>query len=132
MANVRKNTGVTKVGAKNPFGGVIKTNIVKGDTVMIRRGKDKARRGVVKSVFPREGTAIVEGLNMVKRHMKPGQGGAQAGGIVEKEVAIPLCALMLIDPKTDAPTRVRRVRQGERSERVAVRSGAVIPAPVKG
>jgi large subunit ribosomal protein L24 len=115
-----------------PVGGVVKSKIVRGDTVMVRRGKDKKRRGLVKAVFPREGMAIVEGMNIVKRHQKPGQTGAQSGGIIEKEMPIPLCALMVIDPKTDLPTRVRRVRQGERSERIAVRSGSVLPSPVKG
>jgi large subunit ribosomal protein L24 len=113
-------------------GGVVKTKIVRGDTVMVRRGKDKNRRGLVKAVFPREGTAIVEGMNIVKRHQKPGQAGAKSAGIIEKEMSIPLCALMVIDPSTNLPTRVRRVRQGERSERVSVRSGAVLPSPVKG
>jgi large subunit ribosomal protein L24 len=114
------------------FGGVVKTLIARGDTVVIRRGKDKSRRGLVKAVFPRQGMAIVEGMNLVKRHQKPGQAGAQSGGIIEKEMPLPLCALMVIDPKTDLPTRIRRVRQGDRTERVSVRSGSVLPSPVKG
>ena len=59
--------------------GTIKTHVVKGDTVMLRRGKDKGKRGTVSAVFPREGMALVEGLNIVKRHMKQGQGNPASG-----------------------------------------------------
>jgi large subunit ribosomal protein L24 len=111
---------------------IAKPHIVKGDTVVLRRGKEKGKRGTVKSVFPGEGLAIVEGLNIVKRHNKQGRAGAQQAGIVEKEAPLPICTLMVIDPKTDLPTRVRRVRTGERSERVAVRSGATLPSGAKG
>lgn len=112
---------------------VRKPNIVKGDTVMLRRGKEKGKRGVVKAVFPQEGNATVEGLNVVKRHTKAGQDGSRAGGIFEKEKAIPLSALMVIDPKTNTPTRVRRVRQSDgTSMRVAVKSGEQLLVPVKG
>lgn len=111
--------------------GVVKVHIVRGDTVVVRRGRDKNRRGVVKAVFPREGMAIVEGMNIVKRHTKPGGGDAKSGGIIEKEKPLPLCALMVIDPKSNLPTRVKRVRKGNVSERVAVRSGSVLPSPAK-
>jgi large subunit ribosomal protein L24 len=45
----------------------------KGDTVVLRRGKEKGKRGIVKAVFPKNGVATVEGVNVVKRHTKPGQ-----------------------------------------------------------
>ena len=48
-------------------------NIVKGDTVVLRRGKEKGKRGIVKAVFPKNGVATVEGVNVVKRHTKPVQ-----------------------------------------------------------
>ena len=112
---------------------VRKPKIVKGDTVVLRRGKEKGRRGIVKAVFPKDGTATVEGLNVVKRHTKPGSvSGGQAGGIIEKEKPIPLSALMVIDPKSDKPTRVRRARQADGSvARVAVRSGEQLLVPAK-
>ena len=51
--------------------GVVRTKIVKGDTVVLRRGREKGKRGTVKHVFPKAGEATVEGLNVVKRHTKP-------------------------------------------------------------
>jgi large subunit ribosomal protein L24 len=112
---------------------VAKPNIIKGDLVVLRRGREKGKRGTVKAVFPKDGTATVEGLNVVKRHSKQGTGGAKSAGIFEKEAPIPLSALQLIDPKTNLPTRVRRLRKenGE-SVRVAVRSGEEFLAPAKG
>jgi large subunit ribosomal protein L24 len=106
--------------------------IVKGDTVMLRRGKQKGKIGVVKTVSPKEGTATVEGLNVVKRHVKQGQAGAKSAGIIEKEASIPLCALMVLDPKSRLPTRVRRMRRADGTViRVAVRSGEELVAPTK-
>jgi large subunit ribosomal protein L24 len=112
---------------------VTKANVVKGDTVVLRRGKEKGKRGIVKSVHPKDGVAVVEGLNVVKRHTKPGQSaGAQSGGIIEKEKPIPLSALMVVDPKTDRPTRVRRIRQTDGTTvRVGVKSGEQLLVPGK-
>ena len=112
---------------------IAKPHVAKGDTVVIRRGKEKGKRGVVKAVFPKDGTATVEGLNVIKRHTKPGQSGAQqTGGIFEKEAPLPISALQIIDPKTNLPTRIRRQRTVEGTTiRVAVRSGEQLPIPVK-
>ena len=109
---------------------VAKPNILKGDTVVLRRGREKGKRGTVKAVFPKLGTATVEGLNVVKRHSKQGVDGAKSAGIFEKEAPIPISALQLIDPKTNLPTRVRRIRKdnGE-TVRVALRSGEEFLAP---
>ena len=57
---------------------VRKPKIVKGDTVVLRRGKEKGKRGIVKAVFPKSGMATVEGLNVVKRHTKQGQDGSRS------------------------------------------------------
>jgi large subunit ribosomal protein L24 len=96
----------------------VKSNIVKGDTVMIRRGKEKGKRGVVKSVLVDEGLATVEGLNIVKRHTKAGQqsgnmGSSQSGGIIEKEAPLPLSSLQYVCEKCKAPTRLRRGRTAD-------------------
>ena len=107
-------------------------HIVKGDTVVLRRGKEKGKRGVVRSVFPKTGKAVVEGLNMIKRHTKQGVGGAQSSGIFEKEAQIPISALMVIDPKTSLPTRVRRKTTNEGTVRVSVRSGETLLESSKG
>ena len=112
---------------------VLKPSILKGDTVVLRRGREKGKRGTVKAVFPKNGTATVEGLNVVKRHSKQGVDGAKSAGIFEKEAPIPLSALQLIDPKTSLPTRVRRVRKDDGTTiRVAVRSGEELLVPAKG
>jgi large subunit ribosomal protein L24 len=94
---------------------VSKPFIVKGDTVMIRRGKEKGKRGTVKAVFPDKGIATVEGLNIVKRHTKQGQqsgqmSAAQSGGIIEKENPLPISALQYVCEKCKEPTRLRRGR----------------------
>lgn len=106
--------------------------IIKGDTVMLRRGKEKGKRGVVKAVMPRKGVALVEGINVVKRHTKQGVGGAKAAGIYEKEAPIPIGALAICDPKTGLPTRVRRGTTADGRGRIAIRSGEALPASVKG
>ena len=108
-----------------------KPNIVTGDTVMLRRGKEKGKRGIVKAVFPKDGAATVEGLNVVKRHTKQGQDGSRTGGIFEKEAPIPLGALQVIDPKTNAPTRVRRIRQNDGTTVRVAKSGEALLVPAK-
>jgi large subunit ribosomal protein L24 len=111
--------------------GVAKPKIVKGDTVVLRRGKEKGKRGIVKHVWPKDGCATVEGVNVVKRHTKPGASGVQSGGILEKEAPIPLSALMVIDPKTDRPTRVRRTRQPDGTTVRVAKSGEQLLVPTK-
>ena len=110
---------------------VAKPHVVKGDTVVLRRGKDKGRRGVVKHVWPKDGCATVEGLNIVKRHTKAGATGVKSGGILEMEAPIPLSALMVIDPKTDLPTRVRRIRQPDGTTARVGKSGEPLLATSK-
>jgi len=112
---------------------IAKPKIVKGDTVVLRRGREKGKRGTVKAIFPKDGTATVEGLNVVKRHTKQGTDGAKTAGIFEKEAPIPLGALQVIDPKTNLPTRVRRIRKDNGDVvRVSVRSGEDLLVPGKG
>ena len=108
-----------------------KPKIVAGDTVVLRRGKEKGKRGIVKAVFPKDGAATVEGLNVVKRHTKQGQDGSRSGGIFEKEAPIPLGALQVIDPKTNAPTRVRRIRTNDGTSVRVAKSGEQLLVPSK-
>ncbi len=107
-------------------------HIVKGDTVVLRRGKEKGKRGVVKTVYPRTGYALVEGVNVVKRHTKAGAAGSRQAGIFEKEAPVPISALMVIDPKSGTPTRVRRMQSADGRVRVSVRSGEHLASPGKG
>ena len=103
--------------------------IRKGDTVVVLAGKDAGKRGKVLRVEPRNNRLFVEGLNMVKRHQRPRslkdtQRGGQVGGVIEKEGPIHISNVMVVDPRENAPTRVRIERTEEgRRERVAVRSG---------
>lgn len=102
--------------------------IRKGDRVQVLTGKDKGKRGEVLRVLPAESRAVVQGINIVKRHSKP-QGMNQPGGIQEKEAPIHLSNLALIDPKSDKPTRVGfRVLEDGKKVRVAKASGEVLDA----
>jgi len=99
--------------------------IRKGDKVVILTGKDKGRSGEVIKVSPKEDTALVRGLNMVKRHQKQSQ-NTQAG-IITKEAPIHLSNLGVADPKDGKPTRVGfRINEDGSKVRVAKRSGEVI------
>jgi large subunit ribosomal protein L24 len=100
--------------------------IRKGDTVTVISGSDKGKRGEVLQVFPKDNRAVVQGVNVAKRHMKP-SGMGQPGGIVEREATIHLSNVQLIDPKTDKPTRVAfRVLDDGRKVRVAKATGNVV------
>ena len=102
-------------------------NIRKGDTVVVLSGAEKGKTGRVLSVFPKEGTVLVERVRLIKRHTKPGRGGMQQGGIVEKEAPIPVSKVAVVDPSSGKPTRVRMQVLGDGSKvRVAARSGDVI------
>ena len=92
-----------------------------------RRGKDKGARGKVLRVFPAAGTAIVERVNMMKRHTRPNPQKNVQGGVLEKEAPIRLSKLMLICPESGKPTRVGRKRMEDGSAaRVAKVSGATV------
>ncbi|MDX9751126.1 MAG: 50S ribosomal protein L24 [Flavobacteriales bacterium] len=102
-----------------------KTHIKKGDMVKVLAGEDRAREGRVLEVDRTRGTAIVEGLNINKKHSKPTTATPQ-GGIVDKEGPIHMSNLMLIDPKTGDPTRVGRKVVDGKLARYSKRTGEVI------
>ena len=89
--------------------------IRKNDKVKVILGKEKGRTGKVIKVFEND-TAMVERLNMVKRHTRPGGSVGQQGGIIEKEAPLRLSNLMLVCPKCSKPTRagVRVLDDGHR------------------
>jgi|TARA_B110000196_G_scaffold282195_1_gene263312 large subunit ribosomal protein L24 len=100
--------------------------IKRDDMVLVISGNDKGKRGRVLRVYPERDRIIVEGVRMMKKHTKPTQRDPQ-GGIVEREAAMHVSNVMLVDPKSDEPTRVGRQRLGEgRQVRVAKRSGEMI------
>ncbi|HEX7007175.1 MAG TPA: 50S ribosomal protein L24 [Alphaproteobacteria bacterium] len=102
-----------------------KMKIKKGDQVQVIAGKDKGKRGEVLRVMPAERRVLVQGVNMVKRHTRPST--AHPGGIVDKEAAIHVSNVALVDPKTNQPTRVGYTfLEDGRKVRVARRSGEII------
>ncbi|MDN3565200.1 50S ribosomal protein L24 [Paeniroseomonas aquatica] len=102
--------------------------IRKGDRVQILTGRDKGKSGEVLAVNPTEKRALVQGVNVVKRHQKP-RGMNAPGGIQEKEAPIHLSNLALLDPKSGKPTRVGfRVLDDGKKVRVARPSGEVLDA----
>jgi large subunit ribosomal protein L24 len=78
--------------------------IKSGDNVIIIAGKDKGKSGKVRRAMPKENKVIVEGRNMVKRHMKP-RGAGQPGGIIEKEAPLDISNVMILDNE-NKPSRV--------------------------
>ena len=99
--------------------------IKKGDKVVVLAGKDKGRTGEVIAVFPKESRALVQGVNMVKRHTAPSASGT--GGIVEKEAPIHVSNVALTDPDSGNATRVGfKYLDGNRKVRFAKRSGEMI------
>ena len=102
-----------------------KPKIKRNDQVLVIAGKDRGARGRVLRVLPTEGKAIVERVNLVKRHTKGNPQRQVQGGILEKEAPIDISNLMLICPETGKPTRVGRKKLEDGSlVRVAKRSGA--------
>ncbi len=81
-------------------------DIKKGDLVLVISGKDKGKRGKVLSVLPSENKVIVEGVNIVKKHMRPTPKMRQ-GGIIEKPAPLYRCKVMLICPRCNQPTRIK-------------------------
>jgi len=106
-----------------------KTHVVKGDRVRVIRGNFREMEGPVLRVEPAKGRVVVEGVNMRKRHQRPTQNNPE-GGIITFEAPIDISNVMLIDPATDEPTRVRiKIDKDGTKERIAVKTGNPIPRP---
>ena len=105
--------------------------IQKGDQVVVISGKDKGKKGKVMRLLKEEDRVVVEGVNLVKRHMKPNP-RMQQGGILEREQPLHASNVMLVDPKTGKGTRIR-VKTDDKGVkvRIAVKSGEEIPSPRK-
>ena len=103
----------------------------KGDNVIVIAGKDKGKKGKVMRLFTETDRVIVEGVNLVKRHMKPNP-RMQQGGILEREQPLAVSNVMLVDPSTGKGTRIK-VKTDDKGNkvRVAVKSGTEIPSPRK-
>jgi large subunit ribosomal protein L24 len=103
-----------------------KLHIKKGDTVMVISGNNKGKKGRVLEIITKTERAIVEGVNMMKKHTKPNAATPQ-GGIVEKEAPIHISNLMLFDAKAGVATRVgRRLNDKGKLVRFSKKSGEEI------
>lgn len=101
-----------------------KLHVRTGDTVVVLSGKNKGQTGKVLSVSPRDQKVVVEGVNIMIRHVKPSFG--QEGGRIEKEIPLHASKVALVDPETGKATRVRRQIVDGKKVRVAAASGKVI------
>ena len=101
----------------------VKLRVTKGDTVRVMRGEDKGKEGKILRVYPKTGRVVVEGVNIVKRHRKARRADEQSG-IIDFPAPIHASNVMLLDPKSGDPTRVRaRIDEDGTKERISVKSG---------
>ena len=108
-----------------------KVHVAKGDTVRVVRGDDKGREGKVIRVYPKTGRITIEGVNIVKKHRKARKAEEQSG-IIEMPAPMHASNVMLLDPKSGEPTRVRaRIDTDGTKERISVKSGDALPRPGK-
>lgn len=91
-----------------------KLHVKKGDKVLVLTGKDKGKKGKILQVFPKKKRAIVEGINLMKKHTRPTQ-KSQQGGIVEREGTICISNVQIICPSCGAATRTgnREIDKGK-------------------
>ena len=105
----------------------VKSRITAGDTVRVMRGDDKGKEGKVLRVYPKTGRVTVEGINIAKRHRKQRTPDEQ-GGIIDFPAPMAVSNVMLLDPKSGNPTRLRaRIDTDGTKERVSAKSGEAIP-----
>ncbi len=100
-----------------------KVHVKTGDTVIVISGNDKGKKGKVLEVSPKEGKVIVQGVHMVKKHVKP-RPPQEQGGIVEVEGAIYASKVQIVCPKCDKATRVAHKTEDGKKKRVCAKCGA--------
>ena len=101
--------------------------IRRGDRVMVIRGNHKGQEGTVLRVEPEKNRVVIEGINLRKRHMRPSAVSPE-GGIISFEAPIAASNVMLLDPETGKPTRLRAKKNDDGSkDRVAAKSGRALP-----
>jgi large subunit ribosomal protein L24 len=100
--------------------------IKKEDMVLVIVGKDKGKKGKVRQVMPKDSVLIIEGVNIVKRHMKP-RGQARQAGIIEREAPLQISNVMLLCPKCNKPVRIQsKILEDGNRVRVCGKCGEVI------
>lgn len=102
-----------------------KLKVKKGDQVIVISGRDKGKKGQVIKVFPKAGRIVVQGINLVSKHVRAS--AADAGGIKKKEASLDVSNVLHVDPKLGVPTRIGyKLLDDGRKVRFAKRSGEVI------
>lgn len=101
-----------------------KLHIRKGDKVRVIAGSHKGKEGEVLRVFPEKNRAVVDNVNIVKKHVKPTQNAA--GGIHEIAAPLHISNLMVLDPKTNEPTRIGRKLVDGKLVRYSKKTGEII------
>lgn len=105
----------------------IKIKVKKNDQVLVTAGRDKGKRGRVIEVQSKKGRIVVEGVALVKKAVKPNRQRGISGGIVEREAAINISNVLVLDPSSRKPTRIGfQVLADGRKVRIARKTGAVI------
>lgn len=103
-----------------------KLHIRKDDTVLVISGNNKGKQGKVLTVFPDKNKAIVEGVNMITKHVKPSAQNTE-GGRVEQEAPVHISNLMLVDPATGEPAKVGRKKdENGKLQRYSKKTGEII------
>ena len=105
--------------------------IRKGDLVQIVSGADRGKQGRVVAVDAARGRVRVEKVRLHKRHLRAGRKGARTGGVIEQEGYVDASNVMLVDPSTNEPSRIRTSLDGDRRVRVFAKSGDNVPRPAK-
>lgn len=123
----RKTAGIKNVLRHQRNAERVVTKIAKGDTVRVLRGDDKGKEGKVIRVHLKKGRVTIEGINIVKRHRRARTAEEQSG-IIEMPAPVALSNVMLLDPKSGEPTRIRaRIDADGTKERISAKSGTAIP-----
>ncbi len=105
----------------------VRMHVTKGDMIQVVAGEHKGKRARVLQVHPKSGRVTLEGVNLVKKHLRANNPGGESG-IIERPAPIHHSNVMLIDPKSGEPTRMRRkIDKDGTVERIAVKSGQSIP-----
>jgi large subunit ribosomal protein L24 len=100
--------------------------LMAGDEVVVIRGNDKGKRGKIRRVIAEKNAVVIEGVNVVKRHLRASPN--RPGGILEVEAPMDQSKVMLIDPSSGKPTKVKFKTEGEKKVRIG-KGGSVIAEP---
>ncbi|MCA9788747.1 MAG: 50S ribosomal protein L24 [Cyanobacteria bacterium HKST-UBA06] len=107
MLGLRKNKKKAPLTLPNRF------HVKMGDTVWVTHGKDKGKTGIVRKTFHDRGKVLVEGINLIKKAVRPNPMAGQQGGIVEMEAPMPVAKVMLFCLQCNKPTRVKKTTLGD-------------------